>query len=190
MVIQAYWPGATTVEMEQQVIDQLEKKLQETPWLDFINSYSKPGEAVLAILLKESTPPDEVPGIWYDVRKKVADIRHELPAGVQGPFFDDEFGDTFGSIYAFTADGFSHAELKDSVDYVRQELLGLNNISKVNIIGAQEEKIYIEGSDNWGEAFQSGLEVVNQVFKILTVCQTTRSHPTPTTAYKRRSVKP
>jgi multidrug efflux pump len=147
MVIQAYWPGATTVEMEQQVIERLEKKLQETPWLDFINSYSKPGEAVLAILLKESTPPDKVPGIWYDVRKKVSDIRHELPAGVQGPFFDDEFGDTFGSIYAFTADGFNHAELKKYVDYVRQELLGLNNITKVDIIGAQKEKIYIEGSD-------------------------------------------
>ncbi|MCB1919248.1 MAG: efflux RND transporter permease subunit [Candidatus Competibacteraceae bacterium] len=147
MVIQAYWPGATSLEMEQQIIDPLEKKLQETPWLDFISSYAKPGEAVLIILLKESAPPDEVPDIWYEVRKKVADIRHKLPAGMQGPFFNDEFGDTFGSIYAFTADGFSYAELKEYVDYARQKLLGLNDISKVDVIGAQQEKIYIEGSD-------------------------------------------
>lgn len=147
MVIQAYWPGATTLEMEQQVTDKLEKKLQETPWLDFINSYSKPGEATLVVLLKESAPPNKVPNIWYQVRKKVADIRHELPTGVQGPFFNDEYDDTFGSIYAFTADGFSYAELKQYVDYARQELLRLDNINKVDIIGAQNEKIYVEMSD-------------------------------------------
>ncbi|MCC8998005.1 MAG: efflux RND transporter permease subunit [Candidatus Contendobacter sp.] len=147
MVIQAYWPGATAREMEQQVTDKIEKKLQETPWLDFIRSYSKPGEALIFIELKESIPPKAVPDVWYQVRKKVADMRHELPDGVQGPFFNDEFNDAFGSVYAFTADGFSYAELKQYVDYARQELLRLNNINKVEVIGAQDEKIYIEMSD-------------------------------------------
>ncbi len=147
MVIQAYWPGATALEMEQQVTDKLERKLQETPWLDFINSYSKPGETTMVVLLKESAPSKQVPDIWYQVRKKIADLRHELPAGVQGPFFNDEYDDTFGSIYAFTADGFSHAELKKYVEYARQELLRLDHINKIDLIGAQDEKIYIEGSD-------------------------------------------
>lgn len=147
MVIQAYWPGATALEMEQQVTDKLEKKLQETPWLDFINSYSKPGETTMVVLLEESAPSKQVPDIWYQVRKKIADLRHELPAGVQGPFFNDEYDDTFGSIYAFTADGFSHAELKHYVESARQELLRLEHINKIDLIGAQDEKIYIEGSD-------------------------------------------
>jgi len=121
MVIKMYWPGATAREMEQQVTDKLEKKLQETPWLDFIQSDSKPGEAVLFIIIKESAPAREVPDLWYQVRKKVNGIRYKLPVGVQGPFFNDEFGDVFGSIYAFTADGFSYAELKRYVDYARQE---------------------------------------------------------------------
>lgn len=147
MVIKLYWPGATAREMEQQVTDKLEQKLQETPWLDFIRSYSKPGESVLLINLKESTPARIVPDIWYQARKKAADVHDELPAGVRGPFFNDEYGDVFGSIYAFTADGFSYAELKHYVDFARQELLRLSNINKVEIIGAQDEKIYIEMSD-------------------------------------------
>lgn len=147
MSIQIYWPGSTAREMEQQVTDKLEKKLQETPWLDFVRSYSKPGEAVLILDLKESTPPKTVSDVWYQVRKKVSDMRHELPSGVQGPFFDDEFDDTFGSIYAFTADGFSYTELKRQVEIVRQELLRLDSINKINLIGVQDEKIYIEMSD-------------------------------------------
>ncbi len=147
LAIKIYWPGATAREMEQQVTDKLEKKLQETPWLDFIQSYSKPGEALIYIFLKESTPPKAVPETWYQVRKKAGDMHHELPEGIQGPFFDDEYDDVFGSIYAFTADGFSYAELKRYVDYVRQEMLRLDNIKKVDILGAQDEKIYIEMSD-------------------------------------------
>ncbi len=147
LAIKVYWPGATAREMEQQVTDKIEKKLQETPWLDFIRSYSKPGEAVVFIVIKESAPAQEVPGIWYQVRKKAGDMHYELPAGVQGPFFNDEFGDVFGSIYAFTTNGFSYAELKRYVDYARQELLLLDHINKVEIIGAQDEKIYIEMSD-------------------------------------------
>ena len=147
MVITVYWPGATARETEQQVTDKIEEKLQQTPWLDYIRSYSKPGEAVVFIVIKESAPAQEVPGIWYQVRKKAGDMHYELPAGVQGPFFNDEFGDVFGSIYAFTTNGFSYAELKRYVDYARQELLLLDHINKVEIIGAQDEKIYIEMSD-------------------------------------------
>ncbi|HRY14310.1 MAG: efflux RND transporter permease subunit [Candidatus Competibacteraceae bacterium] len=147
MIIKVYWPGSTAGEMARQVTDKLEKKLQETPRLDFIRSYSKPGEAVIFIHLKESAPPRAVPGIWYQARKKVGDMRHELPEGVQGPFFNDEYDDIFGSIYAFTADGFSYAELKRYVEYARQEVLRLDYVNKVDIIGVQDEKIFIEMSD-------------------------------------------
>lgn len=148
MVLQVSWPGATAEDMAFQVADKLEKELQETPWLDFITSYSKPGESTLMISLQESTPRDAVPDAWYQVRKKVNDMRHELPSGVIGPFFNDEFGDVFGSIYAFNADGFDYAELEHYVDRVRQELLRLDQVSKVEIMGEQEEKIYVEVSDN------------------------------------------
>lgn len=147
MIIKVYWPGATAREIEQQVTDKLEEKLEETPHLDFIRSYSKPGEAVLFINLKEAAPPKAVPGAWYQVRKKISDMRHELPQGVLGPFFNDEYDDIFGSIYALTADGFSYAELKHYVEFVRQELLRVDHINKVDIIGEQDEKIYIEMSD-------------------------------------------
>src|SRR5438876_11372246 len=144
MVVQVSWPGATAREMEQQITDKIEKKLQETPYLDYLRSYSKPGEAAIFITLREDTPPKEAPNAWYQVRKKVADIRPTLPQGVIGPFFNDEFGDTFGSIYAFTADGFSRAELETYVKQARQELLRLPDVSKVDIIGAQDEKVYVD----------------------------------------------
>jgi multidrug efflux pump len=144
MTVQVAWPGATAREMEQQVTDKIEKKLQETPYLDYLRSYSKPGEASIFITLREDTPSREAPNAWYQVRKKVADIRSSLPPGVIGPFFNDEFGDTFGSIYAFTADGFSPAELERYVKQARHELLRLEGVSKVDMVGVQEEKVYID----------------------------------------------
>jgi multidrug efflux pump len=144
MVVQVSWPGATAREVEQQITDKLEKKLQETPYLDYLRSYSKPGEAAIFITLREDTPSREAPNAWYQVRKKVADIRPTLPQGVIGPFFNDEFGDTFGSIFAFTADGFTRAELEGYVKQARHELLRLDNVGKVDIIGAQEEKVYVD----------------------------------------------
>lgn len=146
MVVRAFWPGATAREVEQQVLDRLEKKLQEVPHLDYLRSYAKPGEATLFVSLKENTPPKSVPDIWYQVRKKINDARAQLPSGVLGPVFNDEFGDTFGSIYAFTSDGFSYAELKEYVDLARQEILRLPNVSKVDLVGEQEERVYIEFS--------------------------------------------
>jgi len=144
MVIRTNWPGATARDVELQITDRIEKKLQETPYFDFTGSYSRPGESVIFINLKDYTPPKEVQNIWYQVRKKVGDIRHTLPEGAQGPFFNDEFGDTFGTIYAFTADGFTHAELKKYVEYVRDELLRIPDVSKADLIGVQPEVIYIE----------------------------------------------
>jgi multidrug efflux pump len=146
MVVRAIWPGATALQMADQVTDKLEKKLQETPYIDKIRSYSKPGETLIILQLRESTPPKEVPAAWYQVRKKIGDIRSTLPAGVVGPFFNDEFGDTYGSIFALSGDGFSYAEVKDYADFVRQQLLGVPSVAKVELFGAQDEKIYIEFS--------------------------------------------
>lgn len=144
MVVRTLWPGATAAEIEQQVTDRIEKKLQETPWLDHVRSYSKPGESLIFVTLKDSTQPKLVPETWYQVRKKVSDVRDRLPGGIRGPYFNDEFGDTFGTLYAFTSEGFTHAELKDVVEDVRQTLLRLPDVSKVELVGVQDEKIYIE----------------------------------------------
>jgi multidrug efflux pump len=146
MVVRTLWPGATAREVEQQVTERLEKKIQEVPWFDYTRSYSKPGESMIFVLLKDFTPPPEVPNAWYQARKKIADIRHTLPDGVRGPFFNDEFGDTFGTIYAFTADGYSFAELRDYVERVRNELLRVPDVAKIDMIGDQDEKIYVEMS--------------------------------------------
>jgi multidrug efflux pump len=146
MVVTTKWPGATAREVEQQVTERLEKKIQETPWFDYTRSYSKPGESLIFVTLKDFTPPKEVPNAWYQVRKKVADIKHTLPRGVQGPYFNDEFGDTFGTIYAFTSDGYSYAELRDYVDRVRDELLRVPDVAKIELLGEQEERIYVETS--------------------------------------------
>ena len=146
MVVSAVWPGASAREVEQQITDRIEKKLQEVPHFDYVRSYAKPGETFLFINLKDSTPKSAVPDAFYQVRKKMADIRHELPQGTIGPFFNDEFGDTFGNVYAFTADGFTHAELRDYVQDVRQLLLEIPDVQKVELVGVQAERIWVEFS--------------------------------------------
>ena len=143
MVVTAYWPGATGVQMAQQVADKLERKLQETPYVDKIRSFSKPGETTILIELRESTPPREVPPAWYQVRKKIGDIAATLPQGVAGPFFNDEFGDTYGSIFALSGDGFTYAEMRDYADFVRQQLLKVALVAKVEEFGVQDEKVNI-----------------------------------------------
>src|SRR5512138_2380108 len=122
MVVRTMWPGASAEEVERQLTDKIEKKLQETPRLDFLRSYSKPGESVVFVFVKDSSRPDEIKDTWYQVRKKVGDIRLSLPQGVVGPFFNDEFGDTFGNIYALTGEGFDYAVLKDYADRVQLQL--------------------------------------------------------------------
>ena len=164
MVMTAYWPGATSVQMAQQVADKLEQKLQETPHIDKLRSFSKPGETTIIIELKESTPPAEVQGVWYQVRKKVGDIAGTLPPGVIGPFFNDEFGDTYGSIFALSGDGFTYAEMRDYADFVRQQLLAVPLVSKVEQFGVQQEKVNILFSQQ--KFAQLGIpfeQIVNQI---------------------------
>lgn len=146
MVVRAVWPGATALQMADQVTDKLEKKLQETPYIDKIRSYSKPGETLIILQLRESTPPKETAQTWYQVRKKIGDMRGTLPAGVVGPFFNDEFGDTYGSIFAISGDGFNYEEVRQYADFVRQQLLRIPKVSKVEMFGVQDEKINIEFS--------------------------------------------
>jgi multidrug efflux pump len=146
MTIKLLWPGASAREIEQQVTDRVERKLQETPWLDNVSSYSKAGEAVIFVTLKDSMPPAELEHSWNQVRKELSDQRRFLPEGVSDPIINDNFGETYGSIYAFTSDKLSNAELAQQASLVREELLRIENVSKVRLIGIQHEKIYIEFS--------------------------------------------
>mgnify|MGYP003384490544 CR=1 FL=1 len=164
MVVRAIWPGATSLQMAEQVADKLEKKLQEVPYVDKIRSYSKPGETVIILQLRESTPPKETAQSWYQARKKIGDIRATLPPGVLGPFFNDEFGDTYGSIFALSGDGFTYEEVKEYADFVRQEFLRIPTVAKVELFGVQDEKVDIEFSQNkfaqLGISFES---IINQL---------------------------
>ena len=160
MAMRVFWPGATAQQVAEQVTDKLEKTLQEVPYADKIRSYSKPGEALIIFQVKDSSPPKEMQQVWYTVRKKIGDMRATLPGGVIGPYFNDEFGDVYGSIYALSADGFTYQELKDQADRVRQRLLKVQHVNKVGIFGAQDEKLFIEISQK--RLAQMGLDF-NQV---------------------------
>ena len=157
MVVRAYWPGATAEQVAEQVTDKIERTLQEVPYADKIRSYSKPGEAQIIFQIKDNSKPGDVPQIWYSVRKKIGDMRGSLPPGVVGPFFNDEFGDVFGVIYALSGQGFSPAELKTQADALRQELLRVPDVAKVELFGAQDEKVYIEISQK--KLAQMGLDM-------------------------------
>ncbi len=146
MVVRTYWPGATAQQVAEQVTDKIERTLQEVPNADKIRSYSKPGESQIILEIKDSTRAAEVANIWYTVRKKVGDMRYTLPQGVQGPFFNDDFGDVYGVIYALQAKGYSYAEVKQFADDVRQQLLRVPDVAKVELFGVQDEKLYIEVS--------------------------------------------
>ena len=144
MVVTVQWPGATIEDMLEQVTDRIEKKLRDTPSLDFLRSYTRPGQATIYVNLLEATKASLVPGLWQKVRNEVNDIRASLPTGVQGPFFNDEFGDVYGIIYAFTADGFTKRELRDHIEQIRTALLAIPDTAKAEMLGAQDEKIYLE----------------------------------------------
>jgi len=146
MVVQAAWPGATIEETLDQVTERLERTLQETPNLDRLRSYTVAGQATIFVDLKGSTPPRVVPDMWYEVRKRVGDMRHTLPQGVIGPGFNDDFGDTFGIIFGFTSDGFTQRELRDRVEAIRSRLLRVQDVNKVELLGAQDEVIFLEFS--------------------------------------------
>ncbi len=144
MVVRTYWPGATAQQVAEQVTDKIERTLQEVPYADKIRSYSKPGESQIIFQIKDSSKAADVPNVWYTVRKKISDMKGTLPQGVVGPFFNDEFGDVYGVIYALESDGFSDAEVKTFADDVRQKLLRVPDVAKVELFGVQDEKLYIE----------------------------------------------
>jgi multidrug efflux pump subunit AcrB len=146
MVVRAYWPGATAEQVAEQVTDKIERTLQEVPYADKIRSYSKPGEAQIIFQIKDNSNPADVPQIWYAVRKKMGDMRGSLPPGVLGPFFNDEFGDVFGVIYALGGPGFTPAEIKTQADSLRQQLLRVPDVAKVELFGVQDEKVFVEVS--------------------------------------------
>ncbi len=146
MIVSAAWPGATMEDTLSQVTERLERTLQETPFLDRIRSVTTPGRTIIFVDLLGSTPPAEVPESWYQVRKRIGDMRLTLPQGVIGPGFNDDFGDTFGLIFGFTADGFTHRELRDAVEDARSRLLRVRDVSKVIVLGAQDERVFIEFS--------------------------------------------
>ena len=144
MVVQAWWPGASAQEMAEQVTDKIERLSQEVPYADVIRSYTKPGESVTILQIKDSSPPNEVGNVWYQVRKRINDARGTLPSGVIGPFFNDDFGDVYGSIVALSAEGFSKEELRVFAEDVRSRLLRVPDVAKVELFGVQPEKVYLE----------------------------------------------
>jgi multidrug efflux pump len=146
MIVFAAWPGASLDDTLLQVTERIERKLQETRHLDRIRSFTTPGVTTMFVDLEQSTPAAAVADVWYQVRKNIGDIRGTLPAGVIGPGFNDDFGDTYGIIYGFTADGFTHRELRDYVEGVRSRLLAVPDVSKIEILGAQDERIFLEFS--------------------------------------------
>ncbi|WP_237859762.1 efflux RND transporter permease subunit [Pseudomonas sp. PGPR81] len=146
MVIQTRWPGATQDETLYQVTDRIEKKLEELDSLDYTKSYTRPGESTVYVYLRDTTKAADIPQIWYQVRKKIQDIRGEFPQGIQGPGFNDEFGDVFGSIYAFTADGLTLRQLRDYVEQARAEVREVPNIGKIELVGTQDEALYLKFS--------------------------------------------
>ena len=157
MVVRAYWPGATAQQVAEQLTDKLERTLQEVPFVDKIRSYSKPGEAQIIFQIKDNSKPADVPQVWYTVRKKIGDMRGSLPQGVSGPFFNDEFGEVYGVIYALSGQGFSAAEIKLEADNLRQVLLRVPDVAKVELFGVQDEKVIVEVSQK--NLVQRGLDM-------------------------------
>lgn len=144
MVVTVAWPGATAQQMQDQVTDKIEKKLQDTPNLDYIKSYSSPGQAVIYVNLTDQAPADSIRSTWHEVRNLTEDMKKELPEGVYGPYYNDRFDDVYGSVYAITGDGYSYEELRQKAEKIRRIMLGIQDVSKVEIVGEQSEKVYIE----------------------------------------------
>src|SRR5690606_36502918 len=142
MVVHTLWPGATAEEVSLQVTERIEKAVMDTGRYEFVRSYSRQGESQVIFMATDSMPSSQVPELWYEIRKKVGDIQATLPQGVVGPFFNDEFGDTFGNIYALTGPGFDYAILKDYADRIQLELQQVADVGKVDLLGLQDEKIW------------------------------------------------
>ncbi|MDM7322378.1 MAG: efflux RND transporter permease subunit, partial [Gammaproteobacteria bacterium] len=180
MLVQVAWPGATAREMEQQVVDRIEKVILETEHVDIVRSFSRPGAANIFVIGKDSAPSKAMPGMFYDIRKRVGDLRASLPEGVQGPFFNDEFGDTFGNIFALTGDGFSPAQLRDAADAIRKELLRIPDVAKVLILGEQKERVFIELSNSRLANLGFSVPQLIEVLRGQNVIAATGAYHTPT----------
>ena len=144
MVVSVSWPGATAQQMEEQITDKIEKKLQDTPGIDYIKSSSRAGTAVIYVNLRQDLPNASIRPTWQEVRNLVNGIQSDLPSGIYGPFYNDRFDDVYGSIYALTGDGYSAEELRARAEKIRRMLLDVKSVKKVELIGVQDEKIYIE----------------------------------------------
>ncbi|MET0527212.1 MAG: efflux RND transporter permease subunit [Microvirga sp.] len=146
VIVTAIWPGATAQEMQDQVADPIEKKLQELPWFDKVVTYAKPGFVAMNVGFRDNTPAREVPQLFYQLRKKLDDIRGQLPSDLTGPNVNDEYGDVDSILYMLTADGADYAQLKRVAETIRQKLLKVDSVTKVNLYGVQDEKIFVEFS--------------------------------------------
>ncbi len=162
MVVQTAWPGATAEQVSRQVTEPIEKALMNTGQFEFIQSYSRPGESQVIFMARDSMRSRDVPELFYQVRKKVGDIRSQLPAEVVGPFFNDEFGDTFGNIYALTGKGFDYALMRDYADRIQLELQRVADVGKVDLLGLQDEKVWIELSNTKLATLGVSLQQVQQ----------------------------
>ncbi len=147
MVVRTLWPGATAEQVSRQVTEPLEKALMNTGEYEFIRSYSRPGESQIIFMARDSLRSRQIPDLWYQVRKRVGDIRPTLPREIVGPFFNDEFGDTYGNIYALTGKGFDYAVMRDYADRIQLELQRVPDVGKIDLVGLQDEKVWIELSN-------------------------------------------
>ncbi|ATP43600.1 multidrug transporter AcrB [Pseudomonas putida] len=179
MVVRTLWPGATAEEVSRQVTERIEKKLMETGEYEKIVSFSRPGESQVTFMARDSLHSKDIPELWYQIRKKVADIRHTLPPEVQGPFFNDEFGTTFGNIYALTGAGFDYAVLKDYADRIQVQLQRVKDVGKVELVGLQDEKIWIELSNLKLATLGVPLEAVQQALQAQNAVSTAGFFETP-----------
>ena len=179
MVVRTVWPGATAEEVSRQVTERIEKKLMETGEYEKIVSFSRPGESQVTFMARDSLHSKDIPELWYQIRKKVADIRHTLPPEIQGPFFNDEFGTTFGNIYALTGTGFDYAVLKDYADRIQIQLQRVKDVGKVELVGLQDEKVWIELSNLKLATLGVPLEAVQQALQEQNAVSTAGFFETP-----------
>jgi multidrug efflux pump len=180
MVIQTNWPGASADEVARQVTDRIEKKLMETGEYERIVSFSRPGESMITFIAQDSLHSEAIPELWYQVRKKVGDIRHTLPPDIQGPFFNDEFGTTFGNIYALSGEGFDYAVLKDYAERIQVQLQRVKDVGKIELVGLQDEKIWIELSNLKLATLGLPLGAVQQALQEQNAVNATSFFETPT----------
>ena len=180
MVIRTLWPGATAEEVSLQVTERIEKKLMETGEYERIVSFSRPGESQVTFMARDSMHSNQIPELWYQVRKKISDIHHSLPPGIQGPFFNDEFGTTFGNIYSLSGEGYDYAVLKDYADRIQIQLQRVNDVGKVELLGLQDEKIWIELSNLKLATLGLPLEAVQKALEEQNAVSTAGFFETPT----------